>query len=493
MNDEMKFLRVVNELKVKPDLPVAHIYHYDGVIIHKSGGVRIKETKYYYNNIHKYTLIKLLDSLLELNKDVQLDKNEDQVINYFLDTKSLNYINPNTDGEGTFEIDSTWERTIRNDDDSIRVSCSKEENAGLSFTIDTDIFTMNSNDVKKSNRWQKMEILSTIVEYTAQEVSQCMKNKTLIFYKVVKKMIMRDAFKPRRIYYPAGVSVETIVFPNKKAALQITQVKFLDPKTKGLVNYVGKLAEAENIVEKLFRMNSESKKEQSKVLQSDAKSTNKNWPLDTLRYFALTNSASLEYIGDKVTYSKRRFNTWIVNTGLKILQIGTPWEAELSTTHGEMKCLLDEYNTKLRNTEIYFPKVVEYIDDKLYELDEVGFHSNFAINKTEVWICTNEMNTFIRVVSFLEMKKPIYAIRYADGVSVNIRKNSDGIEVVQIKEIIYLSASTSKALKYDGNLKIVKPPAMTSMPMPKKGAVTTKKRNKVISAVLQCFGVNTGN
>ncbi|RZF39853.1 hypothetical protein LSTR_LSTR000501 [Laodelphax striatellus] len=506
--EQIELLRVVSILKLRPGHSIAQVYHYDGVTIKVDDDVIIQETKYFYNH-GNYPVIKY-DGFLDVSNLI-LDKPKNEFfvnkrgesfreVEYSLDNNIiLNVANPSRDRTATaiLKIDSTWEKKFDNGNDSVIVSCLKKEDAGYSRIIGTDIFYFTNVGDETLFSWRKMEndVYSDLVEYAAQEVWHCMMNEEMVFHKVVNKLIIRNGFKAiRQIYYSAGVSVGTLVFPNKKIALQITQEKFFDPKTEKLLKYVGKLREmtkTDDVVQKLFSMPSKYKGDPRELLEPEQVkdfSQKKFWPLDTLRFFALRSKVDGENILNRINYSQKRFYTKIVNNGLRIFQIGTLWEEELIVINGgEFKCLLDQYNTSPEFTTRYIPKVVEYVDDKLYELDEDEFHYNFKILKTEVWICTNSLNKFIRVVTLFEVTKPaVYAIRYPDGVRVVICKSPSGIiDCVKIQEIVYVRAYDSKVLKYDRDLKIV------SVEPNSIGSAIIKKAVSALGGLLQCVGYNS--
>ncbi|XP_039276284.1 uncharacterized protein LOC111055236 [Nilaparvata lugens] len=153
--------------------------------------------------------------------------------------------------------------------------------------------------------------------------------------------------------------------------------------------------------------------------------------------------------------------------GPSVYQVGRLWdEVYVADNRDPLICLQDQWNTKtvFENNEKYnnynyiLPRVIEFYGGKMYELDLHSIRQLISEIGLRVWICTHEKDTILR----LELSMEIPAANISGIIhpqTVNIRQTyydqSHKIPIMQLKETFYVSASTSKIIKYDGELALI--------------------------------------
>ncbi|RZF38614.1 hypothetical protein LSTR_LSTR010713 [Laodelphax striatellus] len=155
------------------------------------------------------------------------------------------------------------------------------------------------------------------------------------------------------------------------------------------------------------------------------------------------NDGGLEAL-PRVIANNGNLTTKIINKNAhRVFQIGSRYEKTV------------DINGRLTGFSS-IPKVEEQIDDKYYELHDEDFHEVFQLTNLEVWLCTNQLVEFVRVVSTFKPKIPILAVTLYDSVQCEERPSINVDDVLfrpLISEIIYLNTTDSKVLRYDGALK----------------------------------------
>ncbi|RZF43271.1 hypothetical protein LSTR_LSTR001532 [Laodelphax striatellus] len=457
--------RVVNKLKLRESIQVAQVYHFENVIVnHLDGDVQIEETKILMKCGRKIDfkgVVHLLsgEPIIEESHLHTLGKPFRDFL-YFLDTETVYLANPSPIGR-TVEIGTHWQKEFQNENNQV-VRCERVIKKAYDNDFGTSVFA-DSFTAKQMNDihcylWVEIEKKSPhLFEEVDQDVWQCTIDGNLVFYRVINNLFISK--KMTNIYYHDGVEVRSQVLPDKSTVIQITELKYIEPNTNKVLKYDGKVKmQANNVVDRLTQISPKVTEKYLVPLREsfagDAfrgeASSETPYTLDALRIYSLKKATETSNgVIHGIVYSEK-LTTIFTDSGYRRFKIGSHWNEVFTTNGGTMRCLLDEWNKPIHLR--YMPIVMEYIDDKLYELDEDGLEEIFEIKKIELWICTNEHDTILRVVTVLSGKIPIFSIRHYDGVSVSIFELQPGIKSVEVIETVYIDPKTSKLLKYGGDL-----------------------------------------
>ncbi|XP_039288267.1 uncharacterized protein LOC111054601 [Nilaparvata lugens] len=301
------------------------------------------------------------------------------------------------------------------------------------------------------------------------EVWECKNHEQeTVFFRVVNTFI---TVKKVYLFYYDGVTFKRESLPDGKTVLlHIIEETFYESKDDEISKkYVGEfklVTEVDRVVDRLFPINTQGRPAATSTRagapprprQPQAKSL--SMAAMAVYAYTKTKAETDPTTGKDVEqYSARKFNTTIVKDGHRILQIGTPWEEELSSTaSATLKCFLDT-NTKAFYGLRYLPRVVEFIEDNVYELDEEDFFEMFEVTEQKVYLCTNDVHKIVRVKTTFRPNTLTLAIRHTDAVKLNINGNAGDYEysLGDIMEVIYINALNSKVVKYDGRFSFPTP------------------------------------
>ncbi|RZF45782.1 hypothetical protein LSTR_LSTR010773 [Laodelphax striatellus] len=424
-----EYIRVHNKLTWTRKKSLHAIHHFDGVTVDVDGkSVEIEEIKY-------------------VRRDDSVEHKFGGFVKFKESATGTNQKPPECRQEQGHVYRESWRTTIK------RLKLSTEKNNDLVWNYVSP---------------------KVIFDNVEQELWSCKKGQETVFYRVVIRMSLSK--QPISMYYHDGVSIQTSTFYDRTVVQQITEVKFLKNKEDVLFKkyesgngeigeFAGRayhdktplIAYVEsidfNFATAPVLMTMTTPLNLSFYWLNWLDERRMNWPLNSLMHYALlkykeaddTRKFRMVNVTDVEVREKRQFQTTIVGSGIRVVQIGTFWEEKIESNTGVMRCTLDDitYVYGLR----YMPKVVELIDKKAYLLSDDDFLELFKVKNMKVWLCTNKVDKIIRVVSQLEGKVPFFAIRHTDAVTLEIDANT---HKVNANETIYINALNSKVVKYDG-------------------------------------------
>ncbi|XP_039282876.1 uncharacterized protein LOC111047365 isoform X4 [Nilaparvata lugens] len=371
---------------------------------------------------------------------------------YHLDQPILQFEAFNATQGITIEVTSQWNQEIENIDGEI-VTCEMHKDSPVRPAThkETEILVNDNSDTENpTHTWKVMDsTLKTFFETKIYEEWSC-KNKDYEFSRVVNKLITtRDDI---RVYYPAGVKVGVLSIYNNRKALQIAQVKFF--KELQPIKYIGKLRLVrKTVVGAEEFLGSFHNDVETRSLNSEP-SGNITWTLDSMRFCASNDIGETNTSTDRIKFNVQQghLQTYYIPENKKsnrIFQLGRFWTKELNPTGEMMKCYAfkwDEHKPR------YTPRVAEYIDQQLYSLTRDEFDELFTINDIKVWLCTNKEDEFLKVYTVYESTTLPFAVRYTDGIKVEMQNRGEGAadkKALVIHETVYLDTMSSLVYKYD--------------------------------------------
>ncbi|RZF39876.1 hypothetical protein LSTR_LSTR008481 [Laodelphax striatellus] len=486
-----KLYRVVNRFKLEPNYPFTNIFHHDGVILTEDNGEKfLEETKYITWLDGTYHTIKFegftyyfglkSNQYTPIKNQMEGDKFKD--FEYRLDTDILNYAAFDKNGI-TFKVITHTDAEIGNKAEGRDVTCTKmtdriwkparrrsfRENPSDSHKHGTNIYI----DYLAPERDTSLDIIKYVSssevdlsEYSivaAQEKWDCKYDgeDNVLFYRIVNRYLTEELIT--RIYFSSEVEVYDHTFGGKKYLL-IKHEKIIEPITNFPVKYIGKMKLLTEVIrgaENLLSFYNTYK------MTSDMNSCSLEgvcYTMDVLRSLALLNYESKESNKAGNTLESPTKKPWQIkmtsDRGYRVLQVGRGWE-EVFTAEKEMRCLLDEWNNKLKSTLKYIPPVFEFIDGNLYELDEEGFRQIFKIVSIQLFVCSNQNDEILRVRTVLQENEinSTFAIKHTDNVDLRTKLVGSS-QVLEIEINEYMDMMTSKVLKYNGAPPRIIPSAM---------------------------------
>ncbi|RZF49268.1 hypothetical protein LSTR_LSTR002889 [Laodelphax striatellus] len=488
---EKAFSRVVNELKPKNCMKIATIFYYDGVIIEKEPDLIIREIKFYQGDETKKTIRVVGFVHLEGAETTQQPAAPTREIHYKLDSRRLHVKAIDKIGP-IIEVGSPYEKTFGTKKDA--VLCRRVKNHVYSALYKTQMFS-NLKGRSESNRPIALsdDQVKQYFQLMKQEIWKCWRNEEETFVRVVNVYVGLKEIS--RIFHPDGVLIGTQVFPDNKKTVQIREVKYLELGTPVPLKYEGKVTLEAIFSQKatsLFQMPSTYKDYEINLLHPSLvnASTVKYWSLDILVVHAI-RSQPTDQILPGIKYQQlqaaglQQRNTTVIEGahGIKV-EVGSKYDAVFQTTT-EMKCMLDEWNPT--DEKRFLTKIKLHFDNEFYELDSDTILEYFDINSIEVWICVNDRDTLLRVVTRLTGVKEVYMVIRHDGVEFHsITLPNNGISV-NITETKYLDTKDFKVLKYEGDFKMIN--RMEKPPIEERNNVDKNKNDVLESKTVTAVAV----
>ncbi|XP_039282875.1 uncharacterized protein LOC111047365 isoform X3 [Nilaparvata lugens] len=440
--------RVRSRMRVKA-AEISRFYHRDEVeVMLENGEAEIEHIMYLSENSTTYRAVQF-EGLVILPRDEMTDR---VTFKYHLDQPILQFEAFNATQGITIEVTSQWNQEIENIDGEI-VTCEMHKDSPVRPAThkETEILVNDNSDTENpTHTWKVMDsTLKTFFETKIYEEWSC-KNKDYEFSRVVNKLITtRDDI---RVYYPAGVKVGVLSIYNNRKALQIAQVKFF--KELQPIKYIGKLRLVrKTVVGAEEFLGSFHNDVETRSLNSEP-SGNITWTLDSMRFCASNDIGETNTSTDRIKFNVQQghLQTYYIPENKKsnrIFQLGRFWTKELNPTGEMMKCYAfkwDEHKPR------YTPRVAEYIDQQLYSLTRDEFDELFTINDIKVWLCTNKEDEFLKVYTVYESTTLPFAVRYTDGIKVEMQNRGEGAadkKALVIHETVYLDTMSSLVYKYD--------------------------------------------
>ncbi|RZF40971.1 hypothetical protein LSTR_LSTR013182 [Laodelphax striatellus] len=272
----------------------------------------------------------------------------------------------------------------------------------------------------------------------------------------------------KQVIYKCSTYDEVTLFEGWQAVV-LTEVKFVNPETFGIIKYTGKL-NIKSLVNgkmlKLFPMPHElhgsypveSKYESEQVLEEAKRYAS----LEKLKMYALQYIPNSE-VQESIKYNDVKPNgfskptsplisTVVLNDekGFSLL-LGSRWVRELKTTE-TVKCLYDKWNWPSHEQ---FTTMVSLLSGHTqYILDEEAVADYFQYQKINVWVCVTSTDTFLRVSTEIRLKSNppdnVYSVSYFnDDVKMREVASSNGKKRI-FTEVKYLSAYDFAIIKYEG-------------------------------------------
>ncbi|RZF34838.1 hypothetical protein LSTR_LSTR012687 [Laodelphax striatellus] len=375
-------------------------------------------------------------------------------IEYFLDRNILHYEDLQGEKGMTIEIESEWNKEIRANDN---ITCQKKSDTPYSILpFTTTYIYINVSPGGTSSAqvpvWEKKEN-TDIFEAVTQVLWICRSaNQTYLFHKVVNKLMSTNLKAFKRIYHSPETVVEKVLLPNNETALLVTHQKFVNGESTikfvGTVKYVASTMLGAERFLKPFHFN------HGRKVAPNPKDS-RTWTLDNLRLVAHRQlETSPNPIPRRRFLEAGRLTSKLVDAGAeRMLHLGRVWDRELISRAGQITCLHVVWDPAFP-PEI-FPRVAEYVDERLYLMQEDTFKQAFKIIETKVGLCTNKQEEFLKVRTVFQSKISIFAVRYTDGIEVQtISQEEDGVtkNILEVTETLYMDAMALRVFKYDGDL-----------------------------------------
>ncbi|XP_039296663.1 uncharacterized protein LOC111046354 [Nilaparvata lugens] len=466
------YYRVVTVLKLKNTDTLRQIYYYDEVNIHEADNeLTIEVIQYMFLQVKENEdgsteegLIKVkLDHFRTLLPDVQFEErhmHHREKIDYRLDREKVQL--SNGEGKGiTIQVESQDDTTTIIGNPSEIVTCLKIKDLPVGDNIFNSKICSNIGSEDEEIKYVDVSEFPDL-EQVSQDIWRCSGDEDLKFLIVQNKMIIKDT--KIRVYHKTQVSVGTLFLPNGEEVLLMSDEKFLlEEKSKdgqyeynvvrifGTIKY---LLETLPEADTFLRHNIEAP---VKILTE--RTNDHIWSLDSVRLLAFRDLKLAERRIQGVHYSgdihQQDFHTMILDSGAsRMFQLGRFYDKVLNTKdlHAEepLKCIRFTWGSAF--TPKYTPRVAEYVGRHLYTMDKQTFDENFQVIDVAVWLCTNKFDELLRVKTVYKpiQEVPIFAVRYADGIEVEVSR--DGKHLIKVNEILYMDVLALNVYRYDGNL-----------------------------------------
>ncbi|XP_022187565.2 uncharacterized protein LOC111046348 [Nilaparvata lugens] len=465
------YYRIVTVLKVKNRIQIGQIYHYDEVSIRDSDNqLTIEEVKYIFceSKTQKDESTKRTYRKVRLDRFVsfpEADEKEQfmerhmyhrEKINYRLDKELWKLSNAEETGV-TIQVQSHFDRTINIDYSSSFITCLKiEDNPVANPKFNSKICSNMGSEVEEMKYVDVSEFPA--LKQVSQEVWRCTGAEDFII--VQNKMISTD-LRMRVYHRPPATAVGTLFLPNGGKALQISDQRFLKEEQRGDGEYEYKvikfLGSMNLVLETLPEADTFPKHTIAVPLRILAKRTSRHiWTLDSLRLVAFRDLQLARHLISAVHYTgninQQYLHTKILDSGAsRMFQLGRFYDKVLNAEdlhqRKPLECIQCPWDSK------YTPTVTEYVGMHSYTMDKETFYENFQVINVAVWLCSNKFNELLRVRTVYEPKQemPIFAVRYTDGIEVEVSK--DGKKLIRVNEILYIDVLALDVYRYDGRLK----------------------------------------
>ncbi|RZF48609.1 hypothetical protein LSTR_LSTR011240 [Laodelphax striatellus] len=489
---------------------ISRVYHHEGVRFleqEKKGYYKIIEVKYvstdpYNGDINKMEVLDF-DGFVQFKKavndferfriQVDIDMN-----NYLLDQDAFHASSPfecntyktllaslkSTDGY-IFEMGSHWQEQIEVTDQPVICKKQLEHTYNEQFAMKIFGYTGTGNEWGEIQFWTFEHF-----EGQMQELWICKRDDQVLFERVSNHLVIAKDIA--RIYHSDGISIHKLTLPDTSTNVEVIEIKLLTPLTHTVIKYEGELQfladPVPNIIQKLFPLDY---KEQfpdpgCKKLESDEYNY---WSLYVLGVMASRKRSVWKEIEQErdVTFEKDReyllevhHSSVLRAGGVRNLRIGTQSQSSITST--TLNCMEHKWNT-MYNTS-YYPKVVEFSNDNMYEFDEAMFLEAFEINKQRYWICVDpnkaKPDIILRIVTNFEATRMFSAAPGLITTHDGIRRLRDSYySYDEFSETVYINTKTNDYFMYVGKLFHIEKPE--ELEPPKDASIVHKASHAVSS------------
>ncbi|RZF46536.1 hypothetical protein LSTR_LSTR009380 [Laodelphax striatellus] len=473
-----KYRRVMNTYKIKPDTKIASIYHYDGVtvnIMKNTAGVveiEITEIKYYSRAIEHDVLLGLtsFDGSVKVysHEDVHF-KTEGRDIFYRLDNPIVQFSNGLHTSRGiVIEFGSEPQETVKNIPDK-KVICTEFLNHKLFYihSYSTEVFT-NFFESSDTSTWGMVE--ESFQDYFSARSHKLWSCKRDGQSEGRREKRRRDCGRsPGRRSKRAPAKAAAMVYSDMGKATYWSYLTLSTYKNR-LVRILntnqgqkaaGKQATTRNSGTRFSRAVGRAGGNSKKGTGTPSSNSDTSQP---------TLLPALPYV------AKGAINLKVPGSYFGFLHLlGEEPSETIQPPDGiqQARCLKDTWNPDIPLR--YVPRIFECDDDEKWEYHEEDIHRIFNV-KTEVWLCDDTVNKFIKITQNLHGLKPLNAILYSGIVEVQeIELPENSGRSVDITIHTFMDLESQKFIKYDG--------AILQLGIPKTEGVESSSILKFLAGV----------